>query len=83
MASPEPEGEAPKYGDIKRKLIRGGIAVAILLLIATGLLALLPGLDGVRSAIADASTGWVAAAAGIQLAGVVGAVLFVQLLFAD
>jgi uncharacterized membrane protein YbhN (UPF0104 family) len=83
VASPEPVGEAPKYGDIKRKLIRGGIAVAVLLLIATCLLALLPGLDGVRSAIADASTGWVVAAAGIQLAGVVGAVLFVQLLFAD
>ena len=83
MASPEPAEDAPETGDLKKKLIRGGIAVAVLLVLAASLIALLPGLDGVRSAIAGASTSWVVAAAGIQLAGVAGAVLFVQLLFAD
>jgi uncharacterized membrane protein YbhN (UPF0104 family) len=83
MASSRPSSEAPRYGDVKRKLIRGGIAVAVLLVVAAGLIALLPGLDGLRSAIADASAGWVLAAAGAQLVGIAGAVVFVQLLFAD
>src|SRR5262245_57826756 len=83
MASREQPADAPSYGGVKRELIRGGVIVGVLVLIAVGLIALLPGLDGVRSAIAGASTGWVVAAAGIQLAGVAGAVVFVQLVFAD
>lgn len=43
----------------------------------------MPGLTGVRSAIEGASGGWVVAAAVIQLAGVAGAIVFVQLVFAD
>jgi uncharacterized membrane protein YbhN (UPF0104 family) len=70
-------------GELKRKLIRGGIAVGVLVAVAAGLMALLPGLDGLRSAIAGASLAWVAAAAGAQLLGVAGAVVFVQLVFAD
>jgi uncharacterized membrane protein YbhN (UPF0104 family) len=56
-----------------------GVLVAAIV----GVVALLPGLDGVRSAIADASGWWVAASAGIQLLGIAGAVVFVQLVFAD
>ncbi len=44
---------------------------------------LLPGLHEVRSAIAQASPGWIVAAAGIQLVGIGGAVVFVQLVFSD
>jgi uncharacterized membrane protein YbhN (UPF0104 family) len=83
VASPQSETDPPKYGDVRRKLVRGGIAVACLIVAAACLIALLPGLDGVRSAIQDASLGWVAAAAGVQLAGIAGAVVFVQLIFAD
>jgi hypothetical protein len=36
-----------------------------------------------RSAIAGASPAWVLAAAGVQLVGIAGAVVFVQLVFAD
>jgi uncharacterized membrane protein YbhN (UPF0104 family) len=74
---------APTRAGLKRKLIRGGIAVAVLVAVAVGVLGLLPGLGGVRSAIAGASLGWVIAAAGIQLVGIAGAVVFVQLVFAD
>jgi hypothetical protein len=42
-----------------------------------------PGLESVRSAITGASPAWVVAASGIQLVGVAGAVVFVQLVFAD
>jgi uncharacterized membrane protein YbhN (UPF0104 family) len=51
--------------------------------IAVAVIALLPGLDGVRDAISAASGWWVAAAAAIQLIGIAGAVVFVQLVFAD
>jgi uncharacterized membrane protein YbhN (UPF0104 family) len=51
--------------------------------VAIGIIILLPGLDGVSSAIAAASGWWVAAAAGIQVLGIAGAVVFVQLVFAD
>jgi uncharacterized membrane protein YbhN (UPF0104 family) len=78
-----PEEPAPTYGGLKHKLIRGGIAVAILVAVGVGLLALLPGLNGVRSAISGASPGWVVAGAGIQLVGICGAVVFVTLVFAD
>jgi hypothetical protein len=54
-----------------------------LVTVAVGLIALLPGLNGVRSAIAGASPGWVVGAAAVQLAGIVGAVVFVQLVFAE
>jgi uncharacterized membrane protein YbhN (UPF0104 family) len=76
---PEP---APSR-DIKKKLIRGGILVGVLVLIVVGVVGLLPGFDEVRETIAAASAAWVAGAAAIQLAGIAGAVLFVQLVFAD
>jgi hypothetical protein len=63
------ERRAPTHQEIERKLIRGGIVVAVLVAIEIGIIALLPGLDGMRSAIAGASPGWVLAAAGIQLLG--------------
>src|SRR5262245_17940062 len=78
-----PEADAPTYGDVRHKLTRGAIAVVELVTVAIGVIALLAGLDGVRSAIAGASPGWVLAAAGIQFVGVVGAVVFVQLVFSD
>jgi uncharacterized membrane protein YbhN (UPF0104 family) len=52
-------------------------------LVGVGVVALLPGLDGVSDTIAAASGAWVGAAAAIQLVGVAGAVVFVQLVFAD
>jgi uncharacterized membrane protein YbhN (UPF0104 family) len=55
----------------------------VLVLVVIGVVTLLPGLDGVRSAITDASGWWVAASAGIQLLGIAGAVVFVQLVFDD
>jgi uncharacterized membrane protein YbhN (UPF0104 family) len=79
----EQPADSPSYGDIRHRLIRAGIVVAVLIAVAIGIIALLPGLSGMRSAIADASPAWVAAAAGIQLAGFVGAVVFVQLVFSD
>jgi uncharacterized membrane protein YbhN (UPF0104 family) len=83
VASAAEEQEAPTHGDIKRKLIRGGIIVAVLVVVVIAVIALLPGLNGVRSALSAASPGWVAAAAGIQALGVGGAVVFVELVFAD
>jgi len=83
MASPEESPGASNGGGLKRKLIRGGVVVAVLVAVVVGIIGLLPGLGGVRSAIADASPWWVLAAAGIQLVGVVGAVVFVQLVFGD
>jgi uncharacterized membrane protein YbhN (UPF0104 family) len=82
VVADEPRSAAAP-GDMKKKLIRGGVAVGLLLAVFVGIIALLPGLDGVRSAVTDASGAWVGAAAAIQLAGVVGAVVFVQLVFAD
>jgi uncharacterized membrane protein YbhN (UPF0104 family) len=83
MASREQSQEAPTYGGIKRKLIRGGIAVVVLVAIGVGVIVLLPGLSGMRSAISGASPWWVLAGAAIQLVGIAGAVVFVQLVFAD
>ena len=57
--------------------------VGVLVVVAVGILALVPGLDGVRSAIEGASPGWIVVAAVAQVAGVAGAVVFVQLVFAD
>lgn len=71
--------ESTGSGDLKRKLIRGGILVGVLLAVAAGIIALLLGLGGVRSAIAAASGGWVAGAAGIQLVGIAGAVVLFSL----
>jgi uncharacterized membrane protein YbhN (UPF0104 family) len=68
---------------MKRKLIRGGVAAGLLVALVVGIISFLPGLDGVRSAISAASGWWVLAAAGIQLLGIAGAVVFVQLVFAD
>jgi uncharacterized membrane protein YbhN (UPF0104 family) len=73
--------EAPQTGDLRRKLVRGGIAVGVLVAVAIGFIALVPGLSGVRSAIAGASPGWVAVALVIQLVGLAGAVVFVQAVF--
>jgi uncharacterized membrane protein YbhN (UPF0104 family) len=82
MATPQAEGEeVPQTGDLRRKLIRGGIAVGILVAVAVGIIALVPGLSGVRSAISSASPGWVAVAFAIQLVGLAGAVVFVQAVF--
>jgi hypothetical protein len=83
MASREQPHEAPTHGGIKHKLIRGGIAVAVLIAIGIGVISLLPGLSGMRSAITGDSPWWVLAAAAIQLVGIVGAVAFVQVVFAD
>jgi uncharacterized membrane protein YbhN (UPF0104 family) len=55
----------------------------VLVAVVVAVIALLPGLDGVRSAVAAASGGWVSAAALIQLLGIAGAVVFVQLVFFD
>jgi uncharacterized membrane protein YbhN (UPF0104 family) len=57
--------------------------IGVLLAVTVGVIALLPGLDGVRDAITAASGGWVAASAAIQLLGIAGAVVFIQLVFAD
>ena len=82
MATPQVEGEElPQTEDLKRKLVRGGIVVGILVVVAVGIIALVPGLSGVRSAISSASPGWVAAAVVIQLVGLAGAVVFVQAVF--
>ena len=78
----EPEAGGPVSGDLKRRLIRGGIVIAVLIVVVIGVIALLPGLSGVRSAISGAAPGWVLAG-GIQLLGILGAVVFVQLVFAD
>jgi hypothetical protein len=72
---------APTQTGVKRKLIRGGIVLAVLVAVAIGVVGLLPGLSGVRSAIGSASPGWVLAAAGIQMVGTAGAIVFVQLVF--
>ena len=77
------DSQSAPSGDIKKKLIRGGIIAGVLVAVAVGIISLLPGLGGVRSAIAAASGGWVAGAAAIQLVGIAGAVVFVQLVFAD
>ena len=71
----------PETGDLKRKIVRGAILLGVLVVVAVGILALVPGLSGVRSAIAGASPAWVIAACGIQLVGVAGAVVFVQAVF--
>jgi uncharacterized membrane protein YbhN (UPF0104 family) len=73
--------ETPQTSDLKRKLVRGGIVVGILVAVAVGIIALVPGLSGVRSAISSASPGWVVAAVAIQLIGLAGAVVFVQAVF--
>lgn len=83
MVAPDENSESTASGDIKKKLIRGGILVGVLVAVAVGIITLLPGLGGVRSTIADASPGWVVCAALIQLTGIAGAVVFVQLVFAD
>ena len=57
--------------------------VAVLIGVSIGIIALVPGLSGVGPAIKSASIGWVLVAAVIQLAGLAGAVLFVQLVFRD
>jgi uncharacterized membrane protein YbhN (UPF0104 family) len=55
--------------------------VGVLIAVAVGIIALVPGLSGVRSAIASASPWWVAAACLIQLVGLAGAAVFVQAVF--
>jgi uncharacterized membrane protein YbhN (UPF0104 family) len=66
---------------LKRKLVRGGLFLGVLIAVAIGIIALVPGLSGVRSAIAGASPGWVAVGLVIQLIGLAGAVVFVQAVF--
>jgi uncharacterized membrane protein YbhN (UPF0104 family) len=82
MATPRAAGaEPPQTGDLKRKLIRGGIVLAVLVAVAVGIVGLVPGLSGVRSAIASGSPGWVAVAVVIALIGLAGAAVFVQAVF--
>jgi uncharacterized membrane protein YbhN (UPF0104 family) len=81
VAASSPPEQAPTRTGVKRKLIRGGIVLAVLVAVVIGVVGLLPGLSGVRAAIGSASVGWVLAAAGIQMIGTVGAVVFVQLVF--
>jgi uncharacterized membrane protein YbhN (UPF0104 family) len=57
--------------------------IGVLVVVAIGVIAFLPGLEDVRLAIAAASGGWVVAAVVIQLVAIAGAVVFVQLVFAD
>jgi hypothetical protein len=57
--------------------------VAPLVGVGVAIISLVPGLSGVGPAIKSASGGRVAGAAGLQLIGVAGAVVFVQLVFAD
>src|SRR5262249_6041796 len=71
----------PETGDLKRKIVRGAILLGVLVVVAVGIVAALPGLSGVRSAISGASPGWILAACAIQLLGVAGAVVFVQAVF--
>jgi hypothetical protein len=79
--SGEQPPEAADRAGVKQKLIGGGVVVGVLVVVAVGVVAFLPGLEGVRSAIAAASGGWVVAAAVIQLVAIAGAVVFVQLVF--
>jgi uncharacterized membrane protein YbhN (UPF0104 family) len=79
----EKSASPSSYGDVKKKLLRGGIVVGVLVAVAAGIMALLPGLGGLRSAIQDASLQWIIAAACLQAVGVAGAVVFVQFVFAD
>ena len=81
LAASTGQQQPPTDSGLKRKLIRGGIALAVLAAVAIGVVGLLPGLSGVRSAIGSASPGWVLAAAGIQVVGTAGAIIFVQLVF--
>src|SRR5262249_39471674 len=69
----------PETGDLKRKIVRGAILLGVLVVVAVGIVAALPGLSGVRSAISGASPGWILAACAIRLLGVAGAVVFVLL----
>jgi uncharacterized membrane protein YbhN (UPF0104 family) len=73
----------PETGDLRRKLVQGGGVLAVLVLVVAGIVVAVPGLSGVRSAIAGASAGWILVACAIQLAGLAGAVLFVQLVFEE
>ena len=81
MTTASDSDEAPQTGDLKRKIIRGGIVLGVLVAVLVGIIALLPGLSGVRSALAGASPTWILAACVIQLVGVAGAVVFVQAVF--
>ena len=71
----------PETGDLKHKIIRGAILLGVLVAVVVGVVAAVPGLSGVRSAITGASPGWILAAVAIQLVGVAGAVVFVQAVF--
>jgi uncharacterized membrane protein YbhN (UPF0104 family) len=82
VAASEESPPAPTRKGVKGKLIRGGIVLGVLVAVVIGVVGLLPGLGGVRSAIGSASPGWVLAAAGIQIVGTAGAIVFVQLIFA-
>lgn len=80
----ETEGEgAEQPGDLRRKIIRGAIGLGLVVAVAVGIFALLPGLSGVRSAIAGASGWWILAAVGIQVVALAGAVVFVQAVFEE
>jgi hypothetical protein len=63
-ATQDKSSQAPSYGDLKHKLIRAGILVAVFTGVGIAIIALMPGLSGVGPAIKSASTGWVLAAVG-------------------
>jgi hypothetical protein len=48
IASPEEPRKPPTGRDLRHKLIRGGILLAVLVAVGVGVLGLLPGLSGVR-----------------------------------
>ena len=81
MTSSDPRDGAQQTSELKRKVVRGGLALGALVAVVVGIVAAVPGLEGVRSAIAGASPGWVVAAWAIQLAGLAGAAIFVQVVF--
>ena len=83
MADVAAQAPVPDGGGLKRKLIRGGILFGVLVAVLMGLIAAVPGLAGVRSAIANASWGWVLAAFAIQLVAVLSAAVFVQAVFEE
>ena len=46
LSNPDEDPGASASGSLKSKVIRGGIAVVVLVLVAVGIISLLPGLDG-------------------------------------
>jgi uncharacterized membrane protein YbhN (UPF0104 family) len=58
-----------------RKLIRGLISLAVLLLLVAGLVLAVPALHGVGQTVAHMHAGWIAAAVGLELLSCIGYVI--------